>query len=71
VLRRAPIGVVILDRDLQIERASRTAESDGPRTPADAGRLLFDAWSGVPDADRMVISAVTDDDGTVERIVWI
>jgi hypothetical protein len=25
----------------------------------------------VPDADRMVISAVTDDDGTVERIVWM
>jgi PAS domain-containing protein len=49
VLRRAPIGVVILDRDLRIERASRTAESDGPLTPSDAGRLLVDAWPGVPD----------------------
>jgi hypothetical protein len=27
---RAPIGVVVLDRDLRIERMSRVAESDGP-----------------------------------------
>lgn len=98
LLRQAPIGVVVLDRDLRIERASRTVESDGPLTPADAGRLLFHAWPGVPDdvvralrrvacgraarvemrsespdwrADRMVIWALTDDDGAVERIVWI
>ena len=98
VLRRAPIGVVILDRELRVERASRTVESDGPLTPADTGRLLFDAWPALPDdvvralrrvacgraaqvemrsdspdwrADRMVISAVTGDEGAVERIVWI
>jgi PAS domain-containing protein len=49
VLREAPIGVVVLDRDLRIERASRTAESDGPITAADAGRHLSDVWPGVPD----------------------
>ena len=28
LLRDAPIGVVVLDRDLQIERSSRVAEAD-------------------------------------------
>ena len=32
LLRDAPIGVVVLDRDLRIERLSRVAESDGPLT---------------------------------------
>jgi hypothetical protein len=50
VLRRAPIGVVILDRDLRIERASRTAESDGPLTPSDAGRAS--SGSGPTPAER-------------------
>ena len=49
VLREAPIGVVVLDRDLRIERSSRAAESDGPITAADAGRHLSDVWPGVPD----------------------
>jgi hypothetical protein len=49
VLREVPIGVVVLDRDLRIERASRTAESDGPITAADGGRHLSDVWPGVPD----------------------
>lgn len=49
LLREAPIGVVVLDRDLRIQRMSRVAESDGPLVQADAGRLLFDAWRGVPD----------------------
>jgi PAS domain-containing protein len=98
VLREAPIGVVVLDRDLRIERASRTAEADGPITAADTGRHLSDVWPGVPDdvirvlrrvacgrvshvemhsespdwrADRMVISSVTDDTGTVARVVWM
>jgi PAS domain-containing protein len=98
VLREAPIGVVVLDRDLRVERASRLAEADGPLTPADAGRHLSDAWPGVPDdviralrrvacgrvahvemrsdspdwrADRMVISAVMDDAGAVERVLWM
>ncbi|HSD01787.1 MAG TPA: hypothetical protein VLB81_05425 [Gaiellales bacterium] len=97
VLREAPIGVVVLDRDLRIERTSRVAEADGPLTPADAGRHLF-VWPGVPDdviralrwvacgrvahvemrsdspdrrADRMVISAVMDDAGAVDRVVWM
>jgi len=98
LLRDAPIGVVVLDRDLRIERSSRVAESDGPLTQDDAGRLLFEAWRGIPDdvglalrrvacgrasqvemrsespdwrADRMLISAVTDADGAVERVVWM
>jgi len=49
VLRQAPIGVVVLDRDLRIDRASRAAEADGPLTAADAGRPLVEAWPGVPD----------------------
>ena len=49
VLREAPIGVVVLDRELRIDCASRAAEADGPLTPADAGRRLFEAWPGVPD----------------------
>jgi PAS domain-containing protein len=98
VLRHAPVGVVVLDGDLRIERWSRVAESDGPLGPGAPGRPLFEAWPGIPDdvvlalrrvacgrasqvdmrsespdwrADRMVISAVTDDLGAVERIVWI
>ena len=49
VLREAPIGVVVLDRDLRVDRVSRVAESDGSLTPADTGRPLLDAWPGVPD----------------------
>ena len=49
VLREAPIGVVVVDGDLRIERTSRVAEADGPVTPADAGRHLSDVWPGVPD----------------------
>jgi hypothetical protein len=49
VLREAPIGVVVLDRELRIDCASRAAEADGPLTPADAGRRLFEAWPGVPE----------------------
>ncbi len=49
VLQAAPIGVIVLDRDLRIARMSLTAESDGPLRAADAGRRLFDAWPGVPD----------------------
>lgn len=49
VLREAPIGVVVLDRDLRIQQTSRAAESDGPITAADAGRHLSDVWPGVPD----------------------
>jgi PAS fold len=49
VLREAPIGVVVLDRELRIDCVSRTAEADGPLTPADAGRSLFEAWRDVPD----------------------
>ena len=49
VLREAPIGVVVLDRELRIDCASRAAEADGPLTPADTGRRLFEAWPGVPD----------------------
>ena len=49
VLRAAPIGVIVLDRDLRISRMSLTAESDGPLRAADVGRRLFDAWPGVPD----------------------
>jgi PAS domain-containing protein len=98
LLREAPVGVVVLDRDLRIERASRVAEADGALTPADAGRHLSDVWPGVPDdviralrrvacgraadvemrsdspdwrADRMVIFAVTDHTGAVERVVWM
>jgi hypothetical protein len=44
VLRDAPIGVVVLDGELRIDCASRVAEADGPLTPADAGRRLFEAW---------------------------
>ncbi len=98
LLRDAPIGVVVLDRDLRIERSSRVAESDGPLTQDDTGRLLCEAWRGIPDdvvvalrrvacgrasqvemrsespdwrADRMLISAVTDADGAVDRVVWM
>lgn len=49
VLREAPIGVVVLDRELRIDCASRAAEADGPLTRADRGRRLFEAWPGVPD----------------------
>ena len=49
VLGEAPIGLVVLDRDLRVARVSRVAESDGPLTAADAGRRLFDAWPDVPD----------------------
>jgi hypothetical protein len=49
VLREAPIGVVVLDRELRLDCASRTAEADGPLTPADTGRRLFEVWPGVPD----------------------
>ena len=49
VLREAPIGLVVLDRELRIDCASRAAEADGPLTWADTGRPLLEAWPGVPD----------------------
>ena len=69
VLRAAPIGVIVLDRDLRIARMSLTAESDGPLRAADVGRRLFDAWPGVP--DRMIIAAVADPAGGVDHVVWM
>jgi hypothetical protein len=49
VLRDAPIGVVVLDRDLRVVRVSLVAGSDGALTAADTGRRLFDAWPAVPE----------------------
>lgn len=49
LLREAPIGVVVLDRELRVDCVSRTAEADGTLTAADTGRPLFEVWPGVPE----------------------
>lgn len=49
VLREAPFGVVVLDRELRVVRVSLVAASDSALTAADAGRRLLDAWPDVPE----------------------
>jgi signal transduction histidine kinase len=57
VLDRAPVGVVVCDRDLRIVRVNPLVEHLGRITPAHIGVRLTDA---VPDASPAVVGALRD-----------
>jgi PAS domain-containing protein len=55
VLDRAPVGVVVYDRDLRIVRVTRRVEEMGRIMPQHIGMRLEDA---IPDANQLVIAAI-------------